>query len=71
MVRMDLHLRTAPDDNDRCRRARAGVHIGLWERCRPVLGWTLAALFAALLLTGVKRAFEAASTMNTGFLSKR
>jgi hypothetical protein len=63
---MDLHVRTAPDDSDRHRRARSGVASSLWERWRPILGWTLLALFAAILLTGVRRGFQAASTMNTG-----
>ena len=63
---MDLHLRKAPDDGDRHRKARAGVGSNLWERSRPILGWMLVALSVALLFTGVRRAFEAASTANTG-----
>jgi len=63
---MDLFVRTAPEDGDRHRQARARVRPGLWERCRPILGWTLAVLFAALVFSGVARAFHAAAAIHTG-----
>jgi hypothetical protein len=68
---MHLHLRTAPEDGDRHRRARARVGPNLWERSRPVLGWTLAALAAALLYAGMRGAFEAASKVGSAAVSRR